>query len=571
MKYKFRYKAGNDRFVPIEVEVPFKGVKGPLEVRLPAWRPGRYELGYFAKNVRHFKVVDAAGIPLISEKTGHSAWEVSEVDSDIIISYEYYAGVLNGGSCWWDHDQLYINPIQCAVYIPGREDEKCTVELNIPNNWEVATGMKKLDDSTWQVTGFHELADSPFIASPSLQHGKFEMDGIDFHIWFQGICDPDMEKIISDVKDYTRVQLDTMGSFPVDEFHYLTQITPNKFYHGVEHMRSTVLALGPGADLMKPELYTDLIGVASHELFHVWNVKTIRPSEMLPYNYDAENYSPSGLVYEGVTTYYGDLFLARSGFFDLNGYLNELNMRLQKHMDNEGRLNYSVLESSFDTWLDGYVPGIPGRKTSIYDEGCLLALCADFLIRIHTDSEKTLDDVMRKLYNAYGKINIGYSFSDYKQLVCEAAGSELDDFFSNVVTKAVSYDTILKELLHFAGLTISISPSNKSSEKFLGIRSVKSGDKFIVFRNCTGSPGALAGILSGDELVKINGLSVSEFDVSHIERNTARIEVELVSNHMPRKVNVVMDDGGYWQTFKIVPLDEINGNQLNFRKKWINI
>ena len=199
---------------------------------------------------------------------------------------------------------------------------------------------------------------------------------------------------------------------------------------------------------------------------------------MQPYNYEKENYSRSGLVYEGVTTYYGDLFLKRSGFFDLNSYLEELNLRLQKHLDNTGRFNYSVLESSYDTWLDGYVSGIPGRKTSIYDEGCLLALALDLIIRKNTNSKNSLDDVMRSLYNKFAKNNIGYTIDDYFDLAFTLGGEEVRTFYSEVVSQAISYDSVLNSLLSYAGLTIQRNPSEQLLEKKLGIRGVFANNKF---------------------------------------------------------------------------------------------
>ncbi len=458
MDYRFKYVKGQGRTVPIEVTVngPF-GNEG-IEIALPAWRPGRYELGYFARNIRAFKVRDQEGRSLNAVKTAHSRWTVDGTPESITISYDCHAGELNGGSCWWDHEQLYINPIQCAVRVIGKESEPCSVILEIPQNWNVATGMEKISKQEFRVRDYDELVDSPFIASPDLKHGTFNMDGIDFHVWIQGECDPDMDRIIRDIKDYTRVQLDTMRSFPVNSFHYLVQIKPEKFYHGVEHLTSTVLVLGPGSELMTDDMYENLIGVASHELFHVWNVKSIRPEEMMPYDYDRENYCSLGLVYEGVTTYYGDLFLARSGFFDLDGYLEQVNRRLQLHMNNPGRFNYSVLESSFDTWLDGYTPGIPGRKTSIYHEGCLLALCTDLLIRKGSDSQRSLDDVMRALYNDFALKGQGFSYQDYIRLVVNDDNDEARDFFKNVVDQPVSYHERMDEILSLAGLTINSYP-----------------------------------------------------------------------------------------------------------------
>ena len=136
-------------------------------------------------------------------------------------------------------------------------------------------------------------------------------------------------------------------------------------------------------------VYPDLLGVSSHELYHTWNVKAIRPIELFPYDFTKENYSELGYLCEGVTTYMGDLFLFKSNVFSEEEYFNELNQQLQKHFDNPGRFNYSVAASSFDTWLDGYVPGVPNRKVSIYTEGCLIALVCDLMI-IHHSKKMTM-------------------------------------------------------------------------------------------------------------------------------------------------------------------------------------
>src|SRR6185436_8637769 len=158
-----------------------------------------------------------------------------------------------------------------------------------------------------------------------------------FHIWIQGECRPDFRLLENDFKKFTGKQIEMMGDFPSGDYHFLIQVLPYNFYHGVEHSASTVMAIGPGFELMTEKIYSELIGLASHELFHTWNVKAIRPVEMQPYDYTKENYSRLGYVYEGFTTYYGGLFLSRSGFFTLEKYLSELFIQLQKNHANYGR------------------------------------------------------------------------------------------------------------------------------------------------------------------------------------------------------------------------------------------
>jgi predicted metalloprotease with PDZ domain len=379
MQYKITYQKPNNQYIPVEAVFNVKSKKS-IEICLPAWRPGRYELGNFAKNIHGFSVFDDKGKKLAFEKTAKDTWVIElNKTSEIKIRYNYFAADLNAGSTFMNDQQLYVNPVNCLVYVKDQLNEPCKLTVDIPENFQLACGAKH-KNKVISTASFHELADSPFIASPALQTKSYSVKGIVFHLWFQGECKPNWEKLIADFQKFTLSQLEKFGAFPTKEYHFLFQVLPYPNYHGVEHLTSTVLALGPGYELMK-EGYDDLLGVCSHELYHAWNIKSIRPVEMYPYDYSKENYSRLGYVCEGVTTYMGDLFLAEANVRDFAWYKKELEKLLQRHFDNFGRFNYSVAESSFDTWLDGYVPGAPNRKVSIYNEGSLLAFVTDMKIR----------------------------------------------------------------------------------------------------------------------------------------------------------------------------------------------
>ena len=181
---------------------------------------------------------------------------------------------------------------------------------------------------------------------------------------------------------------------------FIFQITPYKSYHGVEHTKNTVLLLGPAEDIMD-ERYEDLLGVCSHELYHTWNIKAIRPKEMLPYNYTKENYFRTGFVAEGVTTYMGDLMLYNSSVFNWDEFIKTQNQNLERHLMNYGRFNLSVADSGFDNWLDGYKIGAPDRKVSIYPDGALCMLMIDLEIIHNTNGKSSLHTVMKDLYNNF--------------------------------------------------------------------------------------------------------------------------------------------------------------------------
>jgi len=569
MRYTFSIPKPFERFAQIEMEITGPFVNGEVELVLPSWRPGRYEMGNFSKNIRQFKPLDSEGNLLEFKKISKDRWLVSGIiGSKIQVHYEYYANQPDAGACFVDHEQLYINPIHCCFFIPGRESEPCEVVLDTPHDWKTATGLKKVDESVFHASDFDNLVDSPFIASSNLQHGSYILDGVQFHIWFNGDCTPDWSQIIPDFEAFSQVQLDMMEQFPCRDFHFLIQMLPYRFYHGVEHLNSTVLALGPGSELMTEGIYKELLGVASHELFHCWNVKSIRPIEMMPYDYTKENYSSSGYVYEGVTTYYGDLFLGRSGFFSLDAMLAEFSVRLQKHMDNPGRTNHSVAASSFDTWLDGYVQGIPGRKVSIYDEGCLIAWLLDFMIRSTTQNQKSLDDVMSVLYHDFALKGSGYSGDDFKAVCESVAERSFDNFFKEIVHTPNTLLIPLSEAVSLAGLEIEVSNTVWPLEQKFGLRI--SGNK--VRSVYPGSPAHGAGLVLDDEIISINGKLAAGNLNQMVETDLSEgdnLVLNVVSFGKVRDLVLHPDRQTYFDSYRIKSVEMITQQQLLFRESWL--
>jgi len=518
MKYIFSYSEPQKHLIDIEF-IADKINGDETTIQLPAWRPGRYELGNFAKNIKQFIPLDEKGNLLPFQKITKDCWKIQTKGvKELHIKYSYYAVDLNAGSTFLDDRQLYVNPVNCSVYVPERMNEPCEVELKIPANYMVATSMqnkvketkdKKQTKRNLSAKDYHEFADSPFIASPTLQQNMFIMDGVEFNLWFQGECKPNWPKIINDFFIFINEQFVTMkGTLPVDEYHFLFQVLPYKFHHGVEHLSSTVIAIGPSYEVMRGDTFLELLSVSSHELFHSWNIKAIRPAEMYPYDYTKENYSKLGFVCEGVTTYYGDFFLFRSGIYSEFEVNRALAKHLQNHFDNFGRYNLSVADSSFDSWLDGYTEIVPHRKTSIYSEGCLIALMTDLLIRKYSGNERSLDDVMQHLYNEFAKKGKGYTEADYKATVEKMAGHSFDEFFNNYVYKANSYDNALRECIEYIGLELLTSESKKYHERYYGIKISEMLPVPKVIAIYPNSVAEKAGLQQGDEIISINGYPV---------------------------------------------------------------
>ena len=492
----------------IKIKVKFPVDENKTIIHLPSWRPGRYELGNFAKNIKNFKVFNDQNKAINFHKINKDSWEISSNETKYIkIEYQYYANELNAGSSYYNENQLYVNPVNCFLYAEGKEQFPISLELNIPENYTIASSLVQ-ENNFLLAENFDELADSPFICSENLEKQTYSVADTNFHIWFNNQLNIPWERVIDDFRNFTKKQIEDFGEFPVSEYHFLIQSLPYLAYHGVEHLKSTVITLGPSYDLFENR-YDELLGVSSHELYHVWNVKSIRPKELLPYNFKKENYSELGYIYEGITTYLGDLYLLKSGVFSLENYLRELSKQFQKHLDNPGRFAYSVSQSSFDTWLDGYVPGVPGRKVSIYTEGCLLAFVMDAKIRKATNNKRGIQEVMKRLYYNFAQNKKGYTEKDFIEQLENICGYSFQDFFNDYVHGSTPYETILLEALDFIGLELIQTPSNSYSEANLGMKTVHQSNHLLISAIYPGSPADMAGFSLGDELIALNTIKLN--------------------------------------------------------------
>lgn len=499
----FRFSSVNPAQQYIHITVQFSVTNDTTEIQLPSWRPGRYELANFAKNVRNLKVFGAGRVSLKVEKILKDRWSIdTKGEREITVEYMYYANIINAGSTYLNAEQLYVNPVNCCVFTDESYNSPVSFELDIPKGWEVA-GSMDVKGGTFHVNDFDELFDTPFIASNILQHEQYDSYGTVFHVWFCGEVKPDWDRLLKDFQAFTDTQIKKFTEFPVKEYHFLNQILPYRTYHGVEHQKSTVISLGPSYEVFG-ELYKELLGVSSHELYHTWNVKAIRPVEMFPYDFTKENYSKLGYICEGVTTYQGDLFLLKSGVFNDQQYFNELDTQLQKHFDNHGRFNYSVGESSFDTWLDGYVPGAPSRKVSIYTEGCLLAFVTDVKLRQATKNKYGIDEVMKRLYFNYALEGKGVSEKDYQSMLETITGESFQGFFDDYVNGCKPYESLLTQALDYLGLELMHEPSKSYAEGRLGMKVQAVGKNFKITSMYPGGPAETAELSIGDEIIAVN-------------------------------------------------------------------
>ncbi len=567
MKYAVSYQNPNSHYIDIQVETQSTN-RSQVKLQLPAWRPGRYELANFAKNIQKWSAKDQNGNVLLSQKLSKDLWEVEcKGTSKVVVDYTYFANDLNAGSTFLDEKQLYMNPVNCLLYDVDNQQAESQLVLQLPEDYKVAIALPETAKNTFVAKDFDELVDSPFIASPYLKHHSFELSGTIFHLWFQGEFKPDWDLLEKDFVGFTKPQIELFGDFPTKEFHYLFQILPHSAYHGVEHSASTVIALGPSYNVLKREgRYEDLLGVSSHELFHTWNVKRIRPIEMHPYDFSKENYSKLGYLSEGATTWYGDVMLYRGKVFDDAAFFRTFNQILDRHYNNPGSSNMSVASSSYDTWLDGYVMGVPNRKASIYTEGALITFMLDVEIRKLTKNEQSFDDVMCSFYNDYYKNGKGVSEADYKSVVEHFASKNLDVFFSDFINGSKDFSENLEQCMEYFGLEFQMTPSATFHEAYLGVR-IFDNKVITVFPN---SHADLAGISVGDEIVILNGFKINDDLSQWLDYfKDAPISMGAFDQHgSAKRIMVTLTEDVYYSKNEVYFVDELTEGQKKNLKAW---
>ncbi len=564
--YQFSYQNPHKHFIDVSITVSTNS-EDILTFQLPAWRPGRYELANFSKNIHRFKAFDENGKSLYFKKVNKDSWSVfSKGTSSVSVLYTYYANTLDAGSTYLDEHQLYVNPVNCCMFIVGRENETSSIELHIPTDFKVACGLKTNANGHLIADSYDHLAESPFIASNSLLYDSYEVDGIIFHLWIQGKCQPEFDKIKNDFRAFSKTQINSFESFPVSDYHFLFQITPYTSYHGVEHTNSTVILMGDTNDVFQSK-YNQILGICSHELYHTWNIKAIRPKELMPYDYTKENYTRLGYVAEGVTTYMGDLMLKKANVFSWEQFISTQNENLKRHYENDGRHNLSVADSSFDTWLDGYQLGIPNRKTSIYADGALTMLMIDLFIIEHSLGKQSLSTVMNTLYSNFK--HSGYTEDDFKKLCVELGGSKVQSVFNDHIYGTKDYTDSLTDALAVVGFELGKIENPSLSAKQFGFITVVQNGKHVIKKIQNNSEADFKKLSVEDELISINNVPTKNEKINELlSRNSDSVSVEIKKRF--ETISVELNIGNYYTLYVMRKKNHLSEKQAHYRSYWAN-
>ena len=401
------------------VHVTVRFLADPTQVlSLPTWIPGSYLIREFSKHIEGVKAFDEAGRQLKIQKFEKNKWRLFNTDHELItVEYDVYAYDLSVRGAYVDGTRLYVNPACTCLGLEGQENKAIEVEIFLPDelkHFQLATGMasKSLVKGryTLKAENYAELIDSPFELAEQTRF-SFEANGIPHEFVVSGKHEMNAERMQQDLEKICSTEISMFGSAPFSNYTFMTMATGNS-YGGLEHPNSTSL-ITPRDDLPKanePEEpskdYQRFLGLCSHEYFHSWLVKFIRPENFVNYDLNKEGYTSLLWIFEGFTSYYDDLILLRSGVINQESYIALLKAQIDRYLQNPGRFIQSVSESSFDAWVKFYRQDENSNNagTSYYNKGCLVALCLDLGLRLRGSS---LDALMRKLYeNAQNGIQV---------------------------------------------------------------------------------------------------------------------------------------------------------------------
>ncbi len=476
-----------------------------LDLKMPVWTPGSYLVREYAKHLQDLSAIshDKA---LTWRKIGKNHWQVdTDGISEVTVKYRIFANELTVRTNHLDSTHGYFNGAAIFFRIPEFDKQPINVTIKTPPQWQVTTTLPVVEkqQNTFVAADFDTLVDSPFEIGTHQLH-DFEVRGKPHQLAIWGKGNVKVEPMIEDIKKIIEVEADMFDGLPYEKYLFLLHLSAQSF-GGLEHKDSCSLIykrFGFG-DRDKYERFMQLV---AHEFFHLWNVKRIRPKELEVFDYDGENYTPSLWFCEGTTSYYDLLIPLKAGIYDVNSYLNSLSKEISRYQTTPGRKIQPVSESSFDAWIKLYRQDAnsPNSQISYYLKGEMITLLLDLLIRSRHKNQRSLDDVMVKLWQKFGKDEIGYTADELKQIIESVADTDLTEFYQRYIHGREELP--FNEYLEPFGLELV---EDTAAEPFLGIKVVSNNAKESIKFVESDSPAQIAGIDAGDELLAIDGIKVT--------------------------------------------------------------
>ena len=486
-----------------------------LNLKMPVWTPGSYLVREYSRHVQDFAAdTGDQWHSLPSCKLSKNHWQIeTAIASQIRVRYRVFANELSVRTNHLDATHGYFNGAALLFFIPGLEQQPIQVTIVPPHpDWQVTTPLPSVSGAvnTFEAKDFDTLVDSPFeIGCQRLYNFEVLGKPHQLAIWGQGNADP--ERIIEDTKKIIEVEADLFGGLPYERYVFLLHLAATGF-GGLEHKEACSL-IYPRFGFRAKDKYNRFLQLVAHEFFHLWNVKRIRPKALEKFDYEQENYTTSLWFCEGTTSYYDLVIPLRAGIYDAKTFLEGISKEITQLQTTPGRNVQPLSESSFDAWIKLYRRDANSNNCQIsyYLKGEMVSFLLDLLIRARHENKRSLDDVMRLMWQRFGKEEIGYTPQQLRDAIESVAQTDLSDFFNRYIdgTDELPFDEYLEPF----GLQL-YTVEVEEPLPHLGLNVKADNGKEIIQFVEAGSPAQEAGINPGDELLAIDGFRVTADQLS---------------------------------------------------------
>lgn len=511
IKYTLSFPAPHTHYVEVNMHISNIAID-ELQLKMAVWTPGSYLIREFQKNIDfiEWSTVDSQQATVFQRvnKTDKNTWNIKTQNSkEIIVRYKTYSFEYSVRTNFVDDTHALINGAATYLYVDGFENIASDIEIIPFKNWKnISTALTQKDNNKWTRTAsnVNELIDSPMEIGNHTSY-FFDAANVSHELAIYGESNCNTEKLIADLKKIIEVETSIFGSHPCKEYVFIIHNTDNSF-GGLEHLHSSVNHVTRWSYDAKN--YQRPISLLAHEYFHLWNVKRITPSTLIPFNYNEENYTSLLWFFEGVTSYYDDYICYRAGVTLSENYLDIVAKNINGVLNTAGIDTQTLAEASFDTWLKYYRKDENTNNTQIsyYNKGAVVAMIFDFIILDATNGEKSLDDVLKKLYTDF--------LSENYQGVSEA--SILDTFnlisgidFTSYFNKYIHTTTPIPIEIYFALLGIECK-EEKNNKVLLGLSTQWKEGKLLITELDKNYGAYQSGLNVFDEIIAIDGFRITK-------------------------------------------------------------
>jgi len=568
----------------VDIEIVARQVEtANLKFVMPAWGPGRYAIYDFAKNVQEFSAKGADGHPLPWIKLDKQTWRVDADKSGgtVRVQYQLFANDLTGSFSQVDSVHANLNGPSVFMYVDGHKPDPITLKIEAPAQWKVISGFSTSPtERTFRARNYDLLVDTPLEISGECSLDQFQEQektiGVAVHTYNDD--DNDRSRLLAAIKKLVHVEMAAMPPPDFQQYLFIFHFVPDiPLGDGMEHMNSTqIIVQGSVRESTQEALET-----AAHEFFHLWNVKRLRPAALGPFDYTRENYSGSLWFAEGITTYYGYLFLLQSGLWTREQFLNHLADEIYTLEREPGRKLMSAESSSFNAWFFDRSPqmqetNFANTTISYYNKGALLAMLLDLEIRSRTQGRKSLLDMMRLMYQefyqspaaSYYGSGRGFEENDVVEALDSITGSDFAPFFERYVsgTDALPYQYALA----MGGLQLRTeTPPDAAPSLGVVVQPESRGAR--IFSILPSGAADRAGLSRDDLLIDIDDQSLATEDLAtRLKPYPVGAKVPInVERHGRRERITVTLDPPIPNLYSIVPLPSASPEEVATREAWL--